>query len=200
VFVTGEVDGPNSTFRLLLNVNGTFRSGSLPISNAGGSFQVADIDHDGWLDFLVSSDQNSGTPRYGIYQGIGAGRLRAIERFPEVNNDGASDALLSIYNSATRQFEGFQLYTNRSAVLNSPPSAPRNLRAFAQGQQVVLSWSPSQDLNQRSGFTYNVRVGTTPDSSDILSAAALPDGKLLFVGPGNAGGRTQDRKSTRLNS
>src|SRR5439155_59892 len=110
--------------------------------------------------------------------------------FADVNNDGTLDALTSVYNNVTRQFEGFRLYTNQSPVLNSPPSAPRNLRSVAAGQQVVLCWSPSQDLNQRSGFTYNVRVGTRPGSSDILSAAALANGKLLFVGAGNAGSRT----------
>src|SRR5439155_1356931 len=119
VFVTGEVDGPNSTFRLLLNENGTFRSGSLPISNAGGSFQVADIDHDGWLDFLVSSDQNSGTPRYGIYHGIGGGRFGAIEPFPapfEASDgfglvDIDSDGWLDLLEQSTA---GLRLYRNRS--------------------------------------------------------------------------------------
>ncbi|MEW6155805.1 MAG: FG-GAP-like repeat-containing protein [Verrucomicrobiota bacterium] len=288
LFVGGSVDGPIYTFRLFLQENGSFRSASVPISNAGLSFQTADIDHDGWLDLLFwGTLNNTATTRHGIYRGIGGGRFGPLESFPstfeplnpfgiedinsdgwvdlwqlstsglrlyqnragafeltttladrpldwidwdndgdldflsrtnfvrndgefqfssrlsplaglsgpeawlaDYDNDGAMDALLSQYNSSTRLYEGVRLYKNLSTVLNPPPAAPRNLSATADGRKVTFAWTPPEDLNQRSGFTYNVRVGTTPGGSEILSASALANGKLLFVSGGNAGGRS----------
>jgi hypothetical protein len=45
---------------------------------------------------------------------------------------------------------------------------------------VELKWNaPLDDHTPAAGLSYNLRVGTTPGASDVVSAPALPNGKLL---------------------
>ena len=51
---------------------------------------------------------------------------------------------------------------------------------------VILSWSASSDAETpAAGLTYNLRMGTTPGGSDIVSPNAAPNGFRLLPAMGN---------------
>jgi hypothetical protein len=68
----------------------------------------------------------------------------------------------------------FMLYRNTRAFTNTPPTAPSNLVVTLDGTTAVLSWSEATDAqSSTAGLAYQVRVGTTPGTADVLSASAL---------------------------
>ena len=95
----------------------------------------------------------------------------------DFNNDARLDFLLA------GTIEGdivSQLWRNSGLTSNSPPAAPEGLSALVSGTSVELKWNaPLDDHTPAAGLSYNLRVGTTPGASDVLSAPALPNGQLL---------------------
>ena len=80
-----------------------------------------------------------------------------------------------------------QLWHNTLQSSNSPPTAPTGLSATVSGDTVVLNWdSPADDHTPGVGLSYNVRIGTTPGTSDIVSAPALTNGVLVAARMGSA--------------
>ena len=80
-----------------------------------------------------------------------------------------------------------KLYRNQTLHTNSPPAPPVDLAAVVSGRRVLLSWSPGPDGNQTNGLSYNLRVGTSPGSENVLPAMAdLLTGRRRLPQPGNA--------------
>ena len=74
---------------------------------------------------------------------------------------------------------------------NQPPQAPTGLSASLVGDQLTMSWSAASDFPTPSpGLSYNLRVGTSPGGTEIVSPAALPSGYRLIPQLGNAQKRT----------
>jgi hypothetical protein len=78
------------------------------------------------------------------------------------DNDGRLDFLLTGY-AGGGNFIG-QLWRNSTPVTNAPPGAPTGLALTATTNAVMLSW------NSATGLTYNVRAGTTPGGTDLLTS------------------------------
>jgi len=79
------------------------------------------------------------------------------------------------------------LYRNNSSVSNQPPAAPTGLTLATDGNAVTFGWSPStDDHTATAGLNYNLRVGTTPGGSEVVSAQALGNGRRRLVALGNA--------------
>lgn len=78
---------------------------------------------------------------------------------------------------------------NTCAIINSPPSTPQNLWTDTLGNSVVLHWDTVSDDHSRYGsITYNIMVGTSPDSFDIKSPLSnIATGKRYAYNKGNAG-------------
>jgi hypothetical protein len=77
--------------------------------------------------------------------------------------------------------------------VDTAPSAPANLTASpTSGSEVTLSWNTASDAEQPggAGLSYNVRVGTTPGTSNVVAPMALANGTRLVPKDGNAGERT----------
>ena len=191
--------------------NGLFVAGpQRPIgpSNAGDGATtamepaVADFDGDGWPDFLVFDQQRLGPVgvepnnrlQIAFLRNPGNGTLgEPIYALPwigskswislaDVDGDGALDPILvgPSFNTA--------VFTNRFSGLNRLPGVPRELQGYFDGHQLWLHWEPALDGNQKAGLTYEVRVGTAPGQSDVLSALADPlTGRRRAWQPGNAG-------------
>ncbi|NBC17144.1 MAG: hypothetical protein GVY18_07495, partial [Bacteroidetes bacterium] len=71
---------------------------------------------------------------------------------------------------------------------NAPPSVPTGLEARREGTTVIFSWdASSDDRTPTPGLTYNLRVGSLPGANDVVPAMALPSGRRLVPGRGNAG-------------
>ena len=80
-----------------------------------------------------------------------------------------------------------------TATVNLPPQPPTNLRSLRNETNsgtldLVMEWDAGLDPDGiDAALTYNVRVGTSPGASDVLSAMARPDGTRLIAQSGNAG-------------
>jgi hypothetical protein len=87
---------------------------------------------------------------------------------------------------------GAFLYRNNAPLANSTPGTPANLAATNVGTAVTFSWTPASDAQTASaGLTYNLRIGTAPGASDVLSPMAdTTVGYRRIVQPGNTNHRT----------
>ena len=150
----------------------------------------ADYDNDGDLDALVCAAD--GTRLYrndgGIYVDAVAGLPRVMNgrcAWGDYDNDGRLDIVISGYGNGRIT----QVYRNTTATANTPPETPAGPTASVTGDTVRLEWGPTSDAETPPlALTYNVRLGTTPNGSEIVSAMA--DGASGFrrvVGAGNTG-------------
>src|SRR5690242_3439310 len=85
----------------------------------------------------------------------------------DFDNDGRLDFLLSGIISGS---VASQLWRNTTSSSNAPPAAPTGLSSTVSGEAVTLRWTPpADDHTPAAGLTYNIRVGTTPGGSDVVS-------------------------------
>jgi len=148
---------------------------------------VGDYDNDGDPDVLISAEgaasifnNNRGDIAEEKLNVTGAGSVT----WADYDGDGDLDIIVSGANS--------KILSNKTSIKNTAPSVPGNLMFTTAQDTVTLIWNPSVDAQTPSAsLTYNVRIGTTPGASDVLSANAdLTTGKLRAQVNGNAGYNT----------
>ena len=153
----------------------------------------ADYDNDGDLDALVCA--NDGTL---LYRNDGGAFVEETSELPPVwsgrcgwgdyDGDGRLDVVISGFSPASGD-RFAQVYRSLTHVANTPPETPAAPTASVVGDSVRLEWSPASDAETPgAALTYNVRLGTTPNGSEVVSAMA--DGASGFrrvVGAGNTG-------------
>ena len=193
-----DADGQGRTF--------TDINAGLPGLEAG-SVSCGDYDVDGDVDILITGRDADNRPKTKLYENVGddnfeeanvelPGVVFSSGTWADYNNDDRPDILLSGYqfdpdvnrpgNRFTAVFEG------KAAGNNQHPATPQNLSAVIDDNSVVLSWDPATDPETPSeGLTYNVRIGTTPGGSEIMSTMADPvSGQLYISRQGNSGSNT----------
>lgn len=131
-----------------------------------------------WRNLGNGSFTNSNVAMQGLYYG-GAG-------WGDFNNDGRLDVMAEGFQANNQV--GAYLYENETPVTNTPPTAPTGLQAYPSGTGVTLIWNAAYDTQTpQSGLSYNIRVGSTPGGSDIVSPAAnLTNGFRRLAQMGNA--------------
>ncbi|MFO1458984.1 MAG: VCBS repeat-containing protein [Verrucomicrobiota bacterium] len=162
-------------------VSSDFRQTALVTRLTSGG--VGDLDGNGTEDALAS---------FGILTGLATASGDLISQNDEFSN--TSEPSVADYDHNGRldllawSHAGLQLFDNLGVSSNRPPTVPTRLtfRQLPFGA-VRLSWSPASDPDQSGGLTYNLRVGTAPGTNDIVPSLALPDGRALVAGRGNAG-------------
>jgi hypothetical protein len=145
-----------------------------------GSLGWGDVDNDGRSDLLqvrtksanssgfcalyrnnpdgTFTDMHAGFPGYGHSEAV----------LGDYDNDGRLDVLLSGGSISA-------LYRNTGPVSNMPPSGPSNLHATVIDGALTLSWDAAADPETPSAaLTYNLRIGTAPGGSDVVSPLADP--------------------------
>ena len=155
-----------------------------------------DYDNDGDLDILLSGYDGfqSITRLYsnvaGTFTDAGAG-LPGVEwgsvAWGEYDGDGDLDVLVSglDYLADTRLARVYRNDGGQAA--NGLPSAPQGPTAAVDGTSVTLSWDASSDPETPAAvLTYNLRVGTSPGASDVVSPMASAGGQRLLPALGNA--------------
>jgi hypothetical protein len=165
---------------------------NVPVPNlpgvADGSLAWGDYDNDGRLDFLITGLANGATRISQLWRNTGsgftnvpipglAGNFDNSLAWGDYDNDGRLDFLIA---GTSEGGNVSQLWRNTTVSSNSPSAAPTGLSSVVLGTTVILKWNvPADDHTSAAGLSYNVRIGTTPGGSDIVSASALINGMVL---------------------
>jgi hypothetical protein len=161
----------------------------------------ADYDNDGDPDLLaITTTQfpSTGSERYraavfnnnfGIFSRADTGLPEIVAHqadFADADNDGDLDLLIS--GEQGWNHTGRVLGFNTSPRRNLPPPPPTNLDATSVLSGALLHWTAPIDPESGTALSYNLRLGTTPGGSDVVSALADPGtGTRRVSGPGNIG-------------
>jgi hypothetical protein len=163
------------------------------------TFDWGDYDNNGTLDLLATGVDTDFNPVTLIYQNDGAGGFTGMTysirqvgegdmRWGDYDADGDLDIVQS---GRAGYYQYTTIYRSDGAPPNTNPVQPTNLTATMVGDKVRLSWLAETDgQTATSGLSYNLRVGTSPGGSQIMSAMALSSGRRLLPARGNAQERT----------
>ncbi len=189
----GGIRQPDTVTQLYRNDGGTLVDSGVVFPYKGPRVSWADFDGDGDLDLLVTgNDYERNAPFNTLYANDGGAFSEVFTGLPDgaaatwgdYDNDGRLDLLVGVNWSGL-----FRVYRNVVVSANTPPSAPLQLTASAEGSRVDLDWQAATDAQTApEGLSYNVRVGTTDEGSEVMSAMAdAGTGYRRVVALGNAG-------------
>jgi hypothetical protein len=174
------------------NGDGTFTEqtgSSLPgVYRSSGTW--GDYNNDGYLDILFGSKiyQNNRDGTFTEQTGFSLPAVyTGIEAWGDYNNDGYLDILLT---GKSGNGNISKIYKNIGAYeVNSIPSIPVNLQQIINFNNVTLKWDKATDAQTpQNGLSYNIRMGTTTGSSNIVSPmSSATDGSRWLPSMGNAG-------------
>jgi len=174
---------------------GNFTNVPVALPDGGyASVTWGDIDNDGLLDIVLTS-ADFGTR---IFRNQGDGTFADLGvSLPGAGNGGVAvgdfnnDGCLDIAIAGNGGFVGgnrTKIFRNDGAMPNAIPNPPTNLSATTSSNSLILHWSMATDPNQLAGFSYNVRVGTSPGAIDVVGPMADPaTGFRRVPALGNAG-------------
>ncbi len=189
-----------SVFKLYRNDgNGVFTDIPQPnvIGERQGDLAWGDINNDGYPDIIVNGLETTNTyveklylfnPQTGLYEdGQTLTYLKyAAVTLGDYNDDGRLDMNVSgLYSSGNYWNE---MYINAVGSANTPPSPPLILASEVDYSNATLSWGSATDSQTPdAGLTFNLRVGTTPGGTDVVSPLSDPaTGWRKVARPGNA--------------
>ncbi len=116
--------------------------------------------------------------------------LYSSSAWADIDNDGDMDFILtgSVKNNFIAASPITQIWRNPTGTYNYKPSAPTSLTSSKSAGIITLKWAAStDDKTPSAALTYNVRVGTTPGGSDIVSPQSTNNGHRKIAAAGNAG-------------
>lgn len=197
IFLSGHTGGSDVSELWHNQGNNGFATVNSGITgNINFTAACGDYDNDGKLDLLTLGIDGGGNPLTLIWRNLGGSQFTNINAgvtglflgsvaWADFDNDGRLGFIVAGWDSHK---EGhLQLWRNLSAATNTPPAPPAPNPVQFSGVRAVLSWKPGADLQTpSSGLTYNVRVGTSPGASDVLSPLAASDGTRRVARMGNA--------------
>ncbi|MCK9426589.1 MAG: FG-GAP-like repeat-containing protein [Ignavibacteriaceae bacterium] len=195
----GDYDNDGYLDILLTGMNGTNQISKIYKNNWDGTFteqtsasltgvsnsSVAwgDYNNDGLLDILLTGYEMNNNPISKIYKNMGEGNFyeqtsasligvaNSSAVWGDYDNDGALDILLTGYTTGSGYVS--KIYKNINAVFNTASTAPTNLTSSVSGNDVSFNWNKSYDQETpQNGLSYNLLIGTTLESVDVLSPMA----------------------------
>lgn len=192
-------DGVTRVYR---NTNGAFADAGVDMAGTlAGASTWGDYDSDGDLDILVlGAEEALGRRTARIYRNDDntfvntnflVGAIFASADWGDLEGDGDLDLLSSGFLSAGPYVTN--LYENRRQVIPPVPGTPQQLRVDVVDEETVtLHWeTPVEAEMPLTGWTYNLRVGTSPDGTDIVAPLADPaTGQRLLASLGNVNQNT----------
>lgn len=210
----GDTDGDGDPDLAIAGADDTDTRRLLVYRNDSGSFQDigaagltglaicdlgwADVDNDGDLDLTASGIAAAG-PSTIIYRADGGtftdadAEVTAVDGaaldWADVDLDGDADLVLA--GRPTGGAPTTTYYRNEALITNTPPGALTALTATSDGSGLTFSWAPATDDHTPvGGLTYNLRVGTAPGLTDVVSPMADASGRRLVGDEGNVGAAT----------
>ena len=174
------------------------------VGTALGPADWIDFDNDTDLDVLLAGQNTTcGNSFTGLYANNGIGSYaplddlafvdRSASAWGDYDNDGDWDVFLAGINGiATNVFYRNDLLSGTGFQQNTPPAVPQLTDIFAWEDYAVINWLPATDLQSpQEAITYNIRIGSAPGASDILSADAdVSTGNRYLTERGNMGSNT----------
>lgn len=200
--LTGETATFSTSFsQLWRNTGSGFTNVPIPgLPGVAGTSSVVwgDFDNDGRLDFLLTGSTTNlvNVNISQLWRNTGSGFIRIPIPLPQVSrssvgcgdydNDGRLD-LLFTGGISSLSTDFCQVWRNVLPASNAPPAAPTGLAVTTAQPFVILTWNAAtDDYTPPDGLTYNVRIGTTPGGSNVVSPMALGSGWRLLPQIGNA--------------
>jgi hypothetical protein len=183
LFLSGYQDSLTYISKIYQNTTGTFADISAGITGIAKSTAAwGDCDNDGDLDLAIAGLQDSTTRVTKIFRntdgafadinapisGISNGSITLAD----YDKDGDLDILVSGDSTSSNKFIT-RIYTNNDlSTANTSPNTPSGLSATINGNNVTLKWNRTTDTQtSKLGLSYNIRVGSSARSNDIVSGA-----------------------------
>ena len=186
------------------NHDGTFTQHSAQFPGiAFGKVLWADFDNDGFLDILLTGNLQGNTNGITkLFKNNNGTFQEVITEFPalingnisegDFNNDLKLDIIITGHDPMTSE-NVISVYKNIININNDLPVEPKGLTTSFDSNIIHFSWLSGFDQNTPfPGLTYNIRIGTTPGGSEIISPlSAGSNGFSRFPGHGNSGNSLQ---------
>jgi hypothetical protein len=214
IIITGILDlgdADSSLSTIVLSNDGLFNFNEVQTNIPGfadGIVQWGDYNNDGFPDFFISGISpalpsgnmsniytneilNNGNLPFEPLVNIAYQMLNeSYGVWGDYDNDGDLDVIY-IGNTATHQTV-IKVITNHTTVVVNLPIEPTGLTTTIESNHdpdgFLLGWSLPVNADIFSdGYTYNVRMGTTPGGSEIISPNVNYEGKIVIPKYGNAG-------------
>jgi hypothetical protein len=172
------------------------------------TFDLGDYDADGLPDIILMGTisgcggaavtilmQNLGFISFFNVSSLLPGYKLGEVAWADYNNDGLTDLLftgLDAYDAPKTQLYLNNLGNPTTFNINTPPSPPQGVSVSTEPGITKLQWNSSTDTQTpKEALTYNIRIGTLPDSYEILAPlAVLYNGARTITAPGNASADT----------
>ncbi|MBV6399005.1 T9SS type A sorting domain-containing protein [Ignavibacteria bacterium CHB1] len=214
IIITGILDlgdADSSLSTIVLSNDGLFNFNEVQTNIPGfadGIVQWGDYNNDGFPDFFISGISpalpsgnmsniytneilNNGNLPFEPLVNIAYQMLNeSYGVWGDYDNDGDLDVIY-IGNTAAHQTV-IKVITNHTTVVVNLPIEPTGLTTTIESNHdpdgFLLGWSLPVNADIFSdGYTYNVRMGTTPGGSEIISPNVNYEGKIVIPKYGNAG-------------
>lgn len=199
VLISGEDAGFTQIAKIYINnTNGNFTelSGTTLTGTKKGSVACADYDNDGDIDIFITGDRNN-NPISKVFTNNGNGTFsentsisliglkESSLGLSDYDQDGDIDLLLTGFDKPGNVYS--KIYKNNSPVANNLPAKPINLHYTINKTTATIEWDKvAGDETASNSLSYNVRVGLTATSSELVTPQADNNGKRKITSFGNA--------------
>lgn len=174
------------------DISGVGRS-DIAIEYSGDSYSITgkssmssgDFDNDGLIDILITGKEDKRSTF--LYKNMGDFHFETVDFFfdrvecssanmGDLDNDGDLDFIVQGYNGTLSNCcLNRELYVNNKNYYTYAIDAPQNLEWEYDGLDIILSWSDAiYSEYYNTSLSYNLMVGTHPDSMNIVTPLSDP--------------------------
>jgi type IX secretion system substrate protein/VCBS repeat protein len=187
LFLAGFYSNSSIT-RVYRNDGTSFTNINANLELVSGSAYWGDVNNDNFLDLIIAGYQSSGGSFSGVYRNLN-GSFSLLSNLYDIN---AGASIMGDYDN-DEDLDIFligsgisKLYRNNETDTSMTIPILDGLNSMVQDRDVLLNWNPVDTT--AGGFSYNVRVGTSPGSCNILSPMSdLNTGYRKITRMGNSG-------------